>query len=624
MMKDKRRLFASFALVIALCMLAVTIATPILLEDSEDTKQDTMVNQDVVLAGIFDGHVDLVDVLVMMCPIVGLTWNIAEYFNQGGSGGGGSGSSDPDQIAKDNRTHESELVYTILAKNAELLANSINGYGDIWKFTNNYWMRQAEVAAAERWASTSQYYAPYILERSGLIGNIAKLFENVEDGPDATFELLNDRLTAWKAASGYSQMSIVLQYGNNTVTDTSNLDIKLRNMINVSSQSANVAYLDARELWVSGGNAKIYAEDGTQYNLASGYNNLAAMGIKSGVYAFQPGHAYAGSIVPVIASAAVAVNTCLIIESGSDFKIAQYYNNQVLIDNVNYTDLSIYIDTGDGTASSNIDIMPVLSMHKLLLDETYKSLVKAHVAAQAAWKIFDVAQEANILLSPSSLVPSLGDVQVSSEELYTLTVLYLAQITDYYERANGNLTKTGFNISPESLDLYIRGNIYDQNGTLIYESAVFTPYIWLDSMNILEGTNKFSQSGYIAVWGESDNIRNWSGADGYAPQLVSVSAGYSFSAAQIMHHDRLVSSVALDVLEVEKWNDIEVIPGPDPQPIPHVVDLAPYIMWILIEAAVIWFLLWELFKMENLILLLPAVVLLLLGLFGADWIAGMV
>lgn len=620
MIKDKRRLFASFALVVALCMLAVTIATPVLLENSE---QDTA-NQDIALAGIFDGNVDLVDVLVMMCPIVGLTWNIAEYFNQGTSGSGGSGSSDPDQIAKDNRTHESELVYTILAKNAELLANSINGYSDIWKFTNNYWMRQAEVAAAERWASTSQYYAPYILERSGLVGNIAKLFENVEDGPDATFDLLNDRLTAWKAASGYSQMSIVLQYGNNTITDASNLDIKLRNMINVSSQSANVAYLDARELWVSGGNAKIYAEDGTQYQLASGYNNLAAMVIKSGVYAFQPGHAYAGSIVPVIASAAATVNTCLVIESGSDFKIAQYYNNQVLIDNVNYTDLSIHIDTGDGTASSNIDIMPVLSMHKLLLDETYKSLVKAHVAAQAAWKIFDVAQESNILLSPSSLVPSLGDVQISSEELYTLTVLYLAQIADYYERANGNLTKTGFNVSPESLDLYIRGNIYDQNGTLIYESAVFTPYVWLDSMNILEGTNKFSQSGYIAVWGESDNIRNWSGADGYAPQLVSVSAGYSFNAAQIMHHDRLVSSVALDVLEVEKWNDIEVIPGPDPQPIPHVVDLAPYIMWILIEAAAIWFLLWELLKMENLILLLPAVVLLLLGLFGADWIAGMV
>ena len=624
MIKDKRRLFASLALVVALCMLAVTAATPIILENSGETNQDMTVNQDIVLSGIFDGHVDIVDVLVMMCPVVGLTWNIAEYFNQGNSGGGGGGSGDPEQIAKDTRAHESELVYTILAKNAELLANSINGYGDIWKFTNNYWMRQAEVAAAERWSTTSQYYAPYILERSGLMGNLAKLFENVEDGPDATFELLNDRLTAWKNASGYNSMSIVLQYGNNTITDSSNLDIKLRNIINVSAQSASVAYLDSRELWVSNGNAVITSEDGTRYTLNSGYNNLVSMGIPSGIYSFQSGHAYAGSIIPVIASSSATVHTGLVVESSSDFKIAQYYNNQVLIDNVNYTDLSIHIDTGDGTVSSNVDIMPILSMHKLLLDEAYNSLLKSHVAAQAAWKIFDTAEEANILLSPSSLVPNLGDIQVSSEELYTLTVLYLAQIADYYERANGNPTKTGFNISPESLDLYIRGNIYDQNGTLIYESAVFTPYIWLDSMNILEGTNKFSQSGYIAVWGESDNIRNWPGADGYAPQLVSVSAGYSFSAAQIMHHDRLVSSVALDVLEVEKWNDIEIIPGPDPQPIPHVVDLAPYIMWILIEAAVIWFLLWELFKMENLILLLPSVVLLLLGLFGADWIAGMV
>ena len=617
MMKDKRRLFVSFALIVALCMFAATVATPVFLDDA-----DSAYDQEIVLSGIFDGHVDLIDALVMMCPIVGLTWNIAEYYNQGSPGGGGS--SDPDQIAKDTRAHESEIVYTILAKNAELLANSISGYGDIWKFTNNYWMRQAEVAAAERWASTSQYSASYILERSGLIGNLAKLFENVEEGPDATFDLLNDRLAVWKNTSGYSLMSIVVQYGNNTITDLSNLDIKLRNMINVTSQSANVAYLDARELWVSNGNAKIYAENGTEYQLSSGYNNLASMGIESGLYAFQVGHAYAGSIIPIIASSAASVNTGIVLESGNTFKIAQYYNNQVLIDNVNYVDLSLYVDTGDGAVSSSIDVMPMLSMHKALLDETYKSLTKSHVAAQAAWKIFDVAQESNILLSPSSLVPNLGDIQVSSEELYTLTVLYLAQITDYYERANGNLTKTGFNISPDSLDLYIRGNIYDQNGTLIYESVVFTPYVWLDSMDILEGTNNFTQSGYIAVWGESDNIRNWSVASGYAPQLISVSSGYSFYAAQIMHHDRLVSSVALDVLEVEQWNEIEVVPGPVPQPIPHVVDLAPYIMWILIEAAVIWFLLWDLLKMENLILLLPAVVLLLLGLFGADWIAGMV
>lgn len=299
MMKDKRRLFVSFALIVALCMFAATVATPVFLDDA-----DSAYDQEIVLSGIFDGHVDLIDALVMMCPIVGLTWNIAEYYNQGSPGGGGS--SDPDQIAKDTRAHESEIVYTILAKNAELLANSISGYGDIWKFTNNYWMRQAEVAAAERWASTSQYSASYILERSGLIGNLAKLFENVEEGPDATFDLLNDRLAVWKNTSGYSQMSIVVQYGNNTITDLSNLDIKLRNMINVTSQSANVAYLDARELWVSNGNAKIYAENGTEYQLSSGYNNLASMGIESGLYAFQVGHAYAGSIIPIIASSAAS------------------------------------------------------------------------------------------------------------------------------------------------------------------------------------------------------------------------------------------------------------------------------------------------------------------------------
>ena len=626
-MKDKKRSLTIAALIAALCMLAVTIATPIFLEHSEDTQSlgvqsdidlDT---QEIILSGYWD-NLTPADVLVMLCPVVGLGWHLSKYYysNEGGSGAGGS--SDPDELSKLVRAHESELIYSILHSNVELLENSISGYADIWKFTNSYWMRQVEVAAAERWAADASYYAPYMLDRSGLIGNLAQLFENVEEGPDKTFQLINDRLTAWNGSSDYNQMSIIIKYGTNTLSDTSSMDIKIRNTISVSSSTANVAYLDNRELWVSNGNAVITAEDGSRYTLNSGYNNLAAMGIKAGIYSFASGHTYTGSLVPVVASNAATVRTGLIIESGSELKFGQYYNNQLLIDGTNYNDLTVYASTGDGTQSDSVNLFTVLAMHDDLLAAAYESVTKAHVAAQAAWQIYTAAQESNILLSPSSLVPS--GMDVTSEELYTLTVLYLAQIADYYERTNANLTKTGFNFTADSLNLFIRGNIYDANGTKLYESVVFTPYLWLDSMTVIEGSNAFSQSGYIAIWGESDNLRTWSGADGYAPQLVSVSPGYSFDAAQIMHNQSFVSSVALEVLEIHKWNEIEVTPGPGLIIIPKIVDLAPYVAWILIEAAVIWFLLWELMKMDDLLLLLPSVILLLLGLFGADWVAGLI
>ena len=622
-MRDRKRLLTIAALIAALCMLAVTIATPLFLEDSEYAEQQTVSAQDltaqeIVLSGYWD-DLTSADVLVMLCPVVGLGWHLSKYYYSNDSGSG-SGSGDPDELAKTVRAHESELVYSILHSNVELLENSISGYADIWKFTNSYWMRQAEVAAAERWAADAQDYAPYILERSGLIGNLSQLFENVEEGPDKTFQLINDRLAAWQSSSDYNKMSIVIKYGSNTLSNNS-MDIKIRNTISVSSASSNVAYIDARELWVSNGNAVITSEDGTRYTLNSGYNNLAAMNIPEGVYSFASGHTYTGSIVPIVATNAATVHTGIVVESGSDLKFGQYYNNQILIDGTNYTDFTLYADTGDGTSSDSVNLLTVLSMHDALLNAVYESVTKAHVAAQAAWQVYTAAQESNILLSPSSLVPA--GMDVTSGELYTLTVLYLAQIADYKERTNANLSKTGFNVSSESLNLYIRGSIYDANGTKIYDSVVFTPYLWLDGMNIIEGSNAFSQSGYIAVWGKSNDLRNWS-ASSDTPQLVSVSAGYSFDAAQIMHNQSLVSSATLTVQEVEKWNEIEVTPGPSPIVIPKIVDLSPYIAWILIEAAAIWFLVWELFKMDDLLLLLPAVILLLLGLFGADWIAGMI
>ena len=57
------------------------------------------------------------------------------------------------------RQLEASIVTEMLSINGEILVHNLNGYVNIWRFTNSYWMRQAEIAAAERWGAGQQYSA---------------------------------------------------------------------------------------------------------------------------------------------------------------------------------------------------------------------------------------------------------------------------------------------------------------------------------------------------------------------------------------------------------------------------------------------------------------------------------
>ena len=621
-MMNKRRIAGLSAIALSLCLLTVSLLSPVLFE--EEVREDEVMlagmpwddwkdeNSNYILGNVF------ADVLSFISPPVFIGKTLYDGIKGNGSVGGSGG--DPAEIAKYLREHESELVYTVLNTDKELLTNSINGYSDIWKLSNSYWMRQAEVAAAERWASSVDYYAPFILERSGLIANLIQLFDNVEAGPDTAFAFLDDRLHAWSDDSQYRQMKIYFSYGDVTETDSSSMNVKFRNAVTVSSEYNGTAYLDKRELYVFGGNATICAEDGTQYQLQTGYNDLTQItGFKSGVYALQKDRTYAGSVVPCIDARAAQVYASAVLQIGSDFKLVKYSNSLVNIDNVNYDSLDLYVDTGDEKTSEKINLTSILEMNSALIDASYTTLSKSHAAAQAAWMVFDKAEESNILISPSALVPDLQNIDVSAEEMYTLTVLYLEQIYDYWQRTNGNLKDTGFNLSADSLDLYLRGNIYDENGNMIYSQVIFTPYIWLNSIVLTEGKNTFNQSGIIGVWGESEDLTSWKGTSGYTPTMISIKSGYSVDIAQIMYDDAVRTSVTLEVMEVEPWYDPVVTPGPGTAHI-KVSSLVPYVAAILFLIGLNLCQFSILSKFD--ILMLVGVVFIILALVGAEWISG--
>lgn len=626
MVSKKRRALGFFALAAALCMLAATIAAPFFCEDEPAAEQE-----DLVLAGWTDnlfnewkdenGNIRwgffAADIVSHLNPLSLAGWELAEYYYKDGIiPPGDPPAGDQDEIEKQIRSHEAELVYTILNSNKELLTNSISGYADIWKFSNTYWMRQSEIAATEYWTLGSVYDSTDIYLRSGLGENLAKLFANIESGPDATFSLLNDRLTVWSKEAGYGSMKVVVMYGSTELMGTS-MDIKIRNAINVTSTDGDKAYLDNRELWVTGGSAKIWAEDGTQYTLQNGYNDLSALGLKPGVYEFQTGRVYAGSVSPSLASDAANVYASAVLVKDNEYNIAVYNNSRITVGSSNYDSLIIKIATGDGTYSSVVDLMPILSELNSMIGSAEDTLTKSHVASQAVWKVFDTTKEANILLSPSSLVPD-NSVAVSADEMYMLTISYLQQVYDMYKRTNGNISQTGFMISADSLDLLVRGDVLDANGTVLYENVAFTPYVWLNSLALTIGSVSVDQSGTAAVWGECSDLRSWTGSD-EAPRLVQLTPGYSFNVKQIMKAQTVVDSYTVGIKEVQKWHDIVITPGPDPLKMPKVLDAGTLMAIIFIEAAAIMACLWVI--TDQWIFLIPAAILLVIGLIGGDWVA---
>ena len=626
----KQRIASCVALIITLCMLAVAVSSPFIFQEEEQqTDADA-----TVLAGFTDhwfdgwrdkdGNVDwgffAVDVLAHMNPLSALGWEAAEYYYKGEIIPPGTPpAGNEDEVAKQMRLHEAELVYTILNSNKELLANSISGYADIWKFSNAYWMRQSEIAATESWVLGERYNATHIIERSSLAENLSKLFANIEEGPDVTFALLTERLSTWSGASGYGSMSIVTMYGD-TPMSGSGMDIKIRNGLNITSDN-NRAYLDNREIWVSGGGATIHSENGTQYQLAAGYNDLAAMGIPAGTYAFQKDRQYAGSILPTVSANEAKVQPVAVLSASDSFKLAFYSNSHVTIDNKNYESLGIKVETGDGTSSQTVDLLLILKEQGTMITATEQTLSKAHASAQAIWQIFNTTQEANILLSPSSLIPD-NSVEVSADEMYMLTVSYLQQVHDYYERTNGNIQKTGFLISADSLDLLVRGDIYDENGTAVYTDVVFSPYVWLNALNLHIGKVTLDQVGNVAIWGESQDLNTWTKGD-KIPTMLAVTPNYSFDIKQIQKSQASVDSYTVTIKEIEKWHEITVTPGPPPTVIPHLIDAVPLVATILILIAVCFVELWIILDCEYWWILLIAGIFVLLAIFGARWITGM-
>ena len=499
-------------------------------------------------------------------------WILHEYV-------GSDIKADTEPLKAQARAYEADIINTILTRDTGSILRSIDGFSDIWEFTLAHWMRQSEITAVELWDPAEDYTddtGSVVMALSGLMVNLAQFFENIEYGPDSSYELLADRLKMWEQnPDTYGPMKLAVRYGTTALTNNDYMDIHICNAVYNAENGKNTVWLDNRNLWIFGSGFSITAtlDDGTSatYTLQKGYNDLTTLKSRdgkdfaAGYYTLPAGRSYAGSIVPAVSSTAAEVTSSAVIEmAGKNYSLAAYNDDKSInyISSTNYAFGNTYnsldvMITQDSSTHYAVDMIELLEGYKKMIDVVKTTLEKSNVSAAAAWDVFTRAGAANILLSPSSFVPSNADL--SESEMYVVTVMAMHQLAEYTAASGDILNKEDYRISPESLNVLILGDIYDAGGTLLYKDVVFSPYVWLyDQSFTASATTTMRQTALFAIWGNADHLDGSIVSSSVSNAgLLSASDGYRVDVKEIMKSGKPVSEVSLKVFSVDQWHEYE-------------------------------------------------------------------
>ena len=499
-------------------------------------------------------------------------WILHEYV-------GSDIKADTEPLKAQARAYEADMINTILTRDTGSILRSIDGFADIWEFTLAHWMRQSEITAVELWDPEENYTddtGSTVMALSGLMVNLAQFFENIEYGPDSSYELLADRLKMWEQNQDtYGPMKLAVRYGTTALANSNYMDIHICNAVYNAENGKNTVWLDNRNLWIFGSGFNITAtlDDGISatYTLQKGYNDLASLksrdgkNFAAGYYTLPAGRSYAGSIIPAVSSTAAEVTSSAVIETAKGNYSLAIYNNDNLINYISsanyaygnaYSSLDVLI-TQDASVYYSVDIIELLEGYNKMIDIVKKTLEKSNIAAAAAWDVFTRAGAANILISPSSFVPPNADL--SESEMYVVTVMAMHQLAEYTAASGDILDKKDYRISPESLNVLILGDIYDVGGTLLYKDVAFSPYVWLyDQSFTASATTTMRQTALFAIWGNTDHLDgSIVSSDISDAGLLSASDGYRIDVKEIMQSGKPVSEVSLKVFSVGQWHEYE-------------------------------------------------------------------
>jgi len=466
------------------------------------------------------------------------------------------------------RTTEASTVATSILTGMTYYSNALANYDQIWSLTDEHWIRQAELSSSFLWSSDSDFSTYQTLMDSGVYINSSYMLTNASAQIDAHFDSLSQRMALWNANDTYKDaMTLKWSYGLTGISSDSSFGGHLESAATITSDSADKVYISGGDFWVFGGSATITSSDGTSYSLTEGCNDLDSIsGFSDDVYELQSGRQYAGEILPVLDGESATVTSGIVMESGSDIKLATYVNGKVVVNGYQYDSLSIDVIPEGGTTAT-ADVTTLLSDYYDLIQTIKTTMIHASSAAMTVWNIYDSAGSASSYLTTLMVPNNYDNVEISQSQQEIITILAMEQLSQYYVAHSGDIKTGDYTISSDSLSLFCRGDIYDESGTKIYENVIFTPFFYQSDATLTNGDNDLAQSSIVAIWGTGTNLSGWDGSVSIDDtNLVTMSSGSSLNVYEMEYNGSTVSTMSLE------QKDIDIIdPGEiDPTPIPPV------------------------------------------------------
>lgn len=620
-MNEFDKTHAMLAVAVAALMLTVAVGMPLTAEDPPEPEPVSEPTEILLAAGL---------VLVGIGAGVIIS-EVVSYLRDNGNEENPAGDTESiKEFARQMSMGNAVDSISILSNTVFTLIDNNN---KTWTLSQSYLNRLTEIAAATQWDTGRTYNPAEVLRYASVYDLIGDGLYNVSYAIGYGLNSLGDRESYWNGQTDWgSSIESGLEWDGGSLTATSSLRIEATSIVD-ADQISNRVYLSADDkqvtVWSKNGGT-IYDEDGVQVaTVAAGEGTVD---LPDGFYRLSQGR-WAGPFLPYVSAGEPEVcadvsGGAVIIADGS-MGYVTVSGEDLVIDWAGMEASSDYLRyrfSADGTvktteaAEGYVDpVAEVIRSYADQMDVFQDCIEKAAVAGQVMWNISSTAGAANILLSPSSISPDLVDLGMDANQSYALYVSALSQIADYYDSYGEVLEAGDVRISADSLRMYCYGTIRDQDGTVIMEDVVFTPYVYIRNMTIESGTtNTFSQDGIVMVWsGDCTGLDDFNASSASSYGAVVMPKGASITVEEIIYDGEHTNSVQLTVKEIGRTEGLAPI-VPEPMVTPNILDASVLVMIIIVELAAIVALLGYSFRVP--VLFIVALVIVLIALLATDWI----
>lgn len=486
---------------------------------------------------------------------------------------------------------------------------------DLLAKTQMAFSRESEVAAAHYWGPEKSFtdYSDSIIAYAGVEDNLSNYYRSIE----SVFDTFTDLMSSWPSKTidrGYTGISWSLHVGDSSYPVSSSFTLDFGTLAKPSG-SSNRMYLATQgsdstasmsSLTVIS-TASFVSDSGHRYDLSPGTYQLNDF--ESGYYTLLSGELF-GPFLPTGRNSADLSAGMRIAADGSNIGFVTATE-----DGLSWTasgSASAISDLGVSGSYQSFSKFASLSDYMMSWDETFDGITSilnnAASSAEAEWMLFDSVGSANPQASLVAYYPDLENLQLTAEQKYVIGALSLVQNANWYANNDDAIQAKDLHISTESLQLKAVGTIRDSDGTILADSVLFTPFVWLRDVMLYEGHSVTLDQPAMAMV--------WSGENGLADmQLITLTSGMTLDISYLMYNDVEVPSVPLEVKQIDlALADYSTI-DPDPVPVPTQKDdhLAKIILIILVILGIV--LLLTGFKNLNPLLILLGVVSILIGYY---------